>query len=49
MILPIVGVMVGAKRASRSVDEQWFKNERLVAYLDLIDQLSVMHQQLPSV
>lgn len=42
VILPIVGVMVGAKLASRSADEQWLKKERLTAYLELIEQLSGM-------
>lgn len=42
VVLPIVGVMAGAKLAGRSADEQWLKKERLAAYLELIDQLSSM-------
>lgn len=42
VILPIVGVMVGAKLTRRSADDQWLKKERLAAYLDLIDQLGDM-------
>jgi hypothetical protein len=45
VVLPIIGVMVGAKLASRSADDQWLKKERLTAYLDLIDQLTAMLKQ----
>lgn len=45
VILPIVGVMVGAKLAGRSADQQWLKRERLTAYLELIEQLSSMRKQ----
>lgn len=45
IILPILGVMVGAKLASRSTDDHWLKNERLTAYLELIEQLEVMLKQ----
>ncbi|WP_427117034.1 hypothetical protein [Pseudarthrobacter scleromae] len=42
VILPIIGVTVGAKLTRRSADDQWLKKERLAAYLDLIDQLGEM-------
>jgi hypothetical protein len=45
VILPLLGVLVGARLASRSANDQWLKKERLVAYLALIDQLEEMLSQ----
>lgn len=45
VVLPLLGVLVGARLASRSANDQWLKKERLVAYLALIDQLEAMLSQ----
>ena len=42
VVLPLVGVWIGASLTRRSTDESWFREQRLAAYLDLLDHIEAM-------
>lgn len=43
VILPIIGVIVGARLASRAAEKNWLRQERLKMYVELVSKLEAVN------